>query len=314
MIANERNPIMKKALIFPTILAMTVMACGMTLNVTPSAPVPTNTAAPVQPTTTIPAPPPTDTVMPSPIPATATIPAPVADGTQVSSGPLSVFLPAGLASGARGSQFPRAEGDNVAPWEVTPGHTLLELDGYPLQGKSMRPQIYVYPAQAYAELYPPAFESLHRLDNIFANPGAAIDPGQLPAVPFFNAQQAFAATIQVLSFQNGQGVRFVTEYAQYPVSGNNQDLFYEFQGLTSDGAYYIIAMFPITAPGLAESNDPAAAVPAGGIAYPGMNDPNADWAGYYNAITALLNGASPEAYNPTLAQLDALIQSIRINP
>ena len=83
------------------------------------------------------------------------------------------------------------------------------------------------------------------MNNILGAPGAPIAVAQLPTVPFFNAQQAFASNIQILSFQNGRGVRFLTEYAQYPVSANNQDLFYHFQGLTSDGAYYIIAILPI---------------------------------------------------------------------
>jgi hypothetical protein len=61
-------------------------------------------------------------------------------------------------------------------------------------------------------------------------------------VPFFNAAQVFASNIKVISFQNGKGVRFLTEYAQHAASANNHNLFYYFQGLTGDGAYYIIAI------------------------------------------------------------------------
>jgi hypothetical protein len=152
------------------------------------------------------------------------------------------------------------------------------------------------------------------LDNILGNPSASISSEQLPAVPFINAKQAFASNIQVMSFQNGRGVRFLIEYAQYPVSANNQDLCYHFQGLTSDGAYYIIAILPITAPVLAESSDATAVPPPGGVAYPDIGNPNADWQGNYNTVTALLNATSAEAFTPTINQLDLLIQSMRITP
>ncbi len=236
------------------------------------------------------------------------------EGAPVFFGPLSLVLPSGLASGISGSQFPRNEGQDLPYWEVTPGHTVLKLEGYLLQGKSHQPQIYVYPAQAYAEMVPGAFESIHRLDNILYGPDAPISVEQLPAVPFFNAQQTFASNIQKISFQNGGGVRFLTEYAQYPASVNNQDLFYHFQGVTRDGAYYIIAILPISSPALAETSDGGAVLPTGGVPYPDITSPNPDMPGYYNAVTALLNAKSPDAFAPALNQLDALIQSMQIKP
>jgi hypothetical protein len=197
---------------------------------------------------------------------------------------------------------------------MTPGHTVLNLEGYLLEGKFHQPQIYVYPAQAYAEMVPGAFESIHRLGNILYGPAAPISIEQLPAVPFFNAQQVFASNIQKISFQNGGGVRFLTEYAQYPASVNNQDLFYHFQGVTRDGAYYIIAILPISAPVLADTSDAGAALPSGGVPYPDITASNPDMTGYYSAVTNLLNAQSPEAFAPTLGQLDSLVQSMRITP
>jgi hypothetical protein len=226
--------------------------------------------------------------------------------------PLSIVLSPALAGGVRGLQRLRAEGDAVAPWEVTPGHVQLKLEGYLLQNRFHEPQIYVYPAQAYAEMYPPAFESLHRLNNILYTPGGPAPSNPLPAVPFFNAAQVFASNIQVVSFQNGQGVRFLTEYAQSAASANNHDLFYHFQGVTRDGAYYIVAILPVSAPVLAETSDAGAVLPAGGVPYPYMADPNADMELYYASVIDLLNATPAEAFAPTLTQLDSLIQSIRV--
>ena len=226
----------------------------------------------------------------------------------------SVWLsPPGVASGFTGNQYPRADGENVPPWEKTPGHTKLELDGYLLQGKFHQPQILVYPAQGYAELYPPAFESLHRLNNILFTPGLSVTSSeQLPSVPFFNAAQVFASNVEIISFQNGSGVRTLTEYAQYTAPVNNIELFYHYQGVTRDGAFYIVAIFPITAPVLAETSDAGAPLPRGGVAYPDITRSNVDWNGYYSAVTDLLNTTPTDSFAPTITQLDALIQSMQI--
>ena len=161
----------------------------------------------------------------------------------------------------------------------------------------------------YVELSTAAFESMHRLRNVMHST-APITPNQLPGVPFFNAAQVFASNIQAISFQNGSGVRFLTEYAQNATPINNHELFYHFQGFSADGEYYIVAIFPITAPGLGESSDPESAVAIGGVAYPKMGDPSEDWNAYYAAAANLLDATSPESFTPSLSQLDALIQSM----
>lgn len=234
-------------------------------------------------------------------------------GTEVTFGSLTLVVSSGVANGASGSEYLRFDDEDAPWWQKTPGHQQIMLgDYYVLQGKFHQPQIYVYPAQAYAELVPTAFESLHRLNNILSNPDAQIKVDQLPAVPFLNAQPVFAANIKALSFQNGAGVRFLTQYAQFPAPVNNHELFYHFQGVTQDGAYYILAIFPITAPGLAATSEKAAALPLGGIAYPDMANPNADWLGYYAAAADLLNGISSDTFTPSINKLDLLIQSIKV--
>jgi hypothetical protein len=282
------------------------------------APLPTNTVIPateIAPTelpTQIPASPTSvpPTLVPNP---TATVIQPSFEGTEVAVDPLHVVLFPGLASGARGLQFARAEGDLPA-WEMSPQHIQLKLEGYAFQGTALEPQIYVYPALEYAQMVPAAFESMHRLNNIFYDPATALLDDGLPIVPFFNAQQVFASNIQLISFQNGKGIRFLSEYAQYPASANNHDLFYHFQGLSSDGEYYVIAILPIRAPVLAETSDAGAPLPPGGIPYPYMADPGADMQAYYKSVTDLLNATSPDTFTPMISQLDTLIQSIRIIP
>ena len=310
---------MKKMILFLCVLVVISLACDVLVNISPTNDVPTATESLVltePPTTTpevfisltqaIPA-----TAVPS---ATSLVqPSPVAK-TSVTFGRLSLDIPQSVASGASGRDYPPVTNEDAPYWEKTPGHLQVSLnDYYALQGKFHQPQIYVYPAMPYVELSNAAFESMHRLRNVM-NPGVSITPDQLPTVPFFNAAQVFASNIQAVSFQNGSGVRFLTEYAQNAASINNHELFYHFQGFNNDGEYYIIAILPITVPVLAETNDPGAAIPAGGIAFPDINNPNADYQGYYASITDLLNATSPDAFTPSLSQLDALIQSMQAAP
>ena len=219
-----------------------------------------------------------------------------------------------VAGGIHGNQIPRATGADMPAWGRTPGHIEMQLESYFLQNRFHEPTIYVYPAMAYVEMVPAVFESIHRLDNILGNPSAPIKGDQLPGIPFFNDQQVFAAQIKTISFQNGQGIRFVTQYAQHAASANNYDLFYHFQGLTSDGQYYVVAILPISNPILAETSDPGAALPVGGVPYFFYSDPNADMQLYYKSVTEILNATPAKDFTPTLDQLDALIRSMQITP
>lgn len=310
---NEKN------LLFFSIFIIVALACDVSVNIAPTGEIPTAAETPVliePPTTTpevfisvthaIPA-----TAIPTATPIIQPSPAP---NTLVTFGRLSLEIPSSVANGASGSDIPPVTNEGAAYWEKTPGHLQVSLnDYYILHGKLHKPQIYVYPAVEYATLVPGAFESMHRLRNILSDI-VPVATDQLPAVPFFNAAQLFASNIQDVSFQNGEGIRFITEYGQYPAPVNNHELFYHFQGFSNDGEYYIVAIFPITAPGLGESSDPEFAVVIGGVAYPEMGDSSDAWKAYYVAATNLLDATSPETFTPSLSQLDALIQSMWVAP
>ena len=311
------NNKVKKLSLFLSLLIVMTLACDLTVNITPPAntdPAPAHTTIPVTDDPThVPAS--ATALMATLIPnATSTSPLPSSDGVPVFFGPISLVLPTGLASGISGSQIPRADGPDLPYWELTPGHSVIKLDGYLLQGKFHQAKIYIYPASGYAELVPGTFESMHRLRNVMTGSSSSINAEQLPAVPFFNAAQVFASNIQTISFQNGTGVRFLTEYAQYAAPVNNHELIYHFQGFTSDGEYYIIAVLPITVPVLVNTSDAGAALPSGGIAYPDITSSNPDFQSYYASVMDLLNATSPDAFSPTISQLDALIRSIQVMP
>jgi hypothetical protein len=229
------------------------------------------------------------------------------EGTPVSYENVSFVIPNGLASGGNAETMTALETNNTAPWDIAPTHFRFTLTGYPLQGKFHEPRIFVYPADEYAQINPNAAEQLDRLKKVLT--GAIPLHETLPNVPFFNATAQISAQIKMISFQNGSGIRSLTQYAQYAAPINNHELFYHFQGLTSDTKYYLIAILPVTAPILPEDENPEATVPDGGVPIPTAVGPNDV---YYFSVTEKLNSLVPEAFTPPLDMLDALIQSILI--
>lgn len=237
---------------------------------------------------------------------------PTATGSMVTLNNVTITIPHGLAKDALTEMISEVTDPNAAPWEMKPAHLEFTLTSYQLQDKFQKPKLYIYPAQEFAA-DSGAAESIRRLQSILLN-AAPLAAENLPFVPFFNAGQVFAAQMQIVQFQNGSGVRFLTEYAQSFATINNHELFYHFQGLSDDGKYYIIAILPVTAPILAADEKPDSLVPTEGVPFPGYDDPNADFVGYYNAVTEKLNALTEDDFQPSLSVLDALIRSMSVTP
>ena len=230
-----------------------------------------------------------------------------AGGSPVSSENVSFVIPSGLASGANPEKMVSVETNSGAPWEIAPTHLRFTLTGYQLQGKFHEPAIYIYPADEYEKVNSNAASQIESLKRIRA--GATILKETMPRVPWFNADLVIVANVKTIPFQNGRGVRTLTEYAQYFAPINNHELIYQFQGLTDDDKYYIFAILPINAPILAEDEKTDSPVPPGGVPIPTDTGPNDV---YYVAVTQKLNALPAEEYTPSLTALDALIQSILI--
>jgi hypothetical protein len=223
---------------------------------------------------------------------------------------VSFTLPLGVASGAQSEKVAAVTDPNNAPsWGLAPEHLEFTLTGYQLQDKFQKPQIFVYPASEMAQANTTAADQIQKIKRLQA--GSPLTKDTVPVVPFFNAAQQIASHMQMLDFKNGRGVRFLTQYAQYPAPINNNELFYHFQGLTNDEKYYLVAILPVTSSILAEDEKPESPVPSGGVPLPagGMPDP-----AYYEAVTKSLDAMYEDSFNPSIFQLDALLQSITVTP
>lgn len=229
-------------------------------------------------------------------------------GVAVSELGVQFIIPDGLASGATSEIIPLAnEETNSDPWSMAPEHILFTLNGYSAPPDAFDAVIRIYPAKEYAALNPWAGESINNLQALLASPTITITNENAPTVPFIgSAAQQYAAQISLLSFNGGNGVRMISQYGQFPGHVIRSNSFYHYEGLTSDGNYLIAVLLPLTLPLESTAENPE----ADGIPYPAEDFSAMD--AYYLGVTEKLNAASPDSFQPTLAQLDALVQSIQI--
>lgn len=243
-------------------------------------------------------------------PTAAQTSAPASSGMPVSFANVSLIIPEGLASGATTETVPAG---SEGPAGSSPAFNRFTLQGYPLQDKRFEPQVMIYPAQDYAALSQGAQISIGRLQAINSDPSTPLTKDTLPILPSAMAAQMIVSQATRLQIQSGNGVRIVTQYGQAAGPITNYDLFYHYEGLTSDGKYYVIATLPVNVPFLADSYDSNAPLPPGGIPAPDFSAQAPDFDAYFQAVAAQLNSTPGSSFTPSLDLLDALIGSINVS-
>lgn len=184
-------------------------------------------------------------------------------------------------------------------WDPMPQYRRVTLQGYPVTARLMKPQIFIYPVADLARFNEGAGRIATDLQSLL-QAQKTVDP--MPFLPLFNAQQLIHAQAKYLDFKSGKGVRFLTQIDQGPLPINNYELIYTFQGLTSDGQYYIAAVLPVTYPEL-----PATAQ----VSTQQVGELN-DFPAYLTKTVAWLDQQPGSSFTPDLAKLDALIQSLEV--
>jgi len=128
----------------------------------------------------------------------------------------------------------------------------------------------------------------------------------LPILPY--EQVRGTADIQgqatYLTTQNGPGVRFVTRFVQdpAPLTRDEPQLYYVYQGLSFDGTNLVSFFYPVTTADLPASAE---------ISQEEINQLEADQQAYLQEKSATLNSLQPAQFDPDLSVLDQLIQSLR---
>ncbi len=209
-----------------------------------------------------------------------------------------------LFSSARGTVVQAVNQQDSAPWDQSPQHIEFSFDQYILQGTFHTPQIFVFPVNDFIQIQPASADVINLLKSLnqdHPNP----PPDHLPFLPFWNAGPMIHTNIEYIQFQNGSGVRYLTQYGQDVSPISNQRFFYTFQGMTSDGSRYISAIFPVNNPVLPPTSD---------LPSDSYNQFTENYLTYIQDLKNQLDAQPPESFTPSLTLLDDLVKSIQVTP
>jgi hypothetical protein len=223
------------------------------------------------------------------------------NGTSVTFSKLSLVIPQGLAASVseeKVAAVPPSEG--MPWWEVQPANVQYPIQGYALTDAFHEPKIYVYPIAEYVAINEDLAKSIDTLKSLINSPDQPL-PERLPFLPAFNAGQMFHSNFETVTFQNGSGIRYLTEFSQFPHPITNYGMFYTFQGVTNDGLYYVSAILPINIGFL--------------IGYPTPTDQGNfdEIQKEVELVTQQLNNSTPESFTPSMLTLDSMIQSMSVS-
>ncbi len=213
---------------------------------------------------------------------------------------ITLYIPPALASG---SSCKTGVAEGMGPGNSLGNADQLLLQGYTLSGRPDNPQLLLYSVQELQQAVPSfTITDLQALIN-----GQAPGVQDLPYLPIGESAQIIRLKYKVVSFRNGSGIRYLMQQGQMTYPINNQDIFYTFQGLTSDGKYWVSARLPISNPVLPENGN---TLPNG----ESMSAFSQNFSAYIAALTSQLNAETGGSFSPAIPALDKLISSIMIQP
>jgi hypothetical protein len=186
-------------------------------------------------------------------------------------------------------------------WNIPP-HLKFSFSNWTLADAFHEAVIRVYRVTALEAVNPTISEYLDDLQRVIdAQPA---DHEDIRVGDLFNAAQFIRSQVAFIEFQNGSGVRFLSQYGQaaWPIGWPH--LFYTFQGLTDNGEFYISIILPVNHPSLPNPDDVV------------MDDAFYDnFVNYRADIQAQLNGEDPASFEPSLLVLDGVVETLKVeNP
>jgi hypothetical protein len=230
-------------------------------------------------------------------------PQPLSNEFQVAFNGISFMLDKNLGQNVTTETIPAVtDPNNAAPWDLAPQYDHIKIEHYPLQNTFHEPQVYIYPTSGFAEINQGAQKEIDNLKAMLADKPTGPFK-EIPFLPSWNAAQQLRAQVIYLDFQNGSGIRFISQYAQAPVPINNKEIFYTFQGLTDDGKYYISIILPINHPLLPATGD---------LTQDEFQKLADNFPKYMDNIEKELGSSNPNSFIPNLSLLDNLVKSVSV--
>lgn len=193
------------------------------------------------------------------------------------------------------------EAEEGGPWWTTPETISFTFNGYALPGAFLDARIKVYNVADFTAINPTVGERLTTLSDVLAV--GDVNDDRIAMADVFNAAQFLRTKVAFLDFQNGSGVRFLAQYGQGFAAVGWPYLFYGFQGLTSDGQYFISAIFPVSHPSLPNPDSVT------------IDEAFAEnFESYIAENEVSLEGQPDDSFQPSLVLLDGLVSSLLVQP
>jgi hypothetical protein len=175
------------------------------------------------------------------------------------------------------------------------------------------PIVYVIPVAEYRKMWddnnnPAVSNALDELSVLLKDKPTPVPASGMPVLPYERAtgRNDLAVQGKYLTIQSGSGVRFVGRFAQspVPVSNDNPQLFYIYQGYSPGDTYLVSFFYPVSTAALPNSS---------GVTDEERQQVDADPTAYMQAKAQELNALPESEWNPGLSQLDAVIDSLRFD-
>jgi hypothetical protein len=210
-----------------------------------------------------------------------------------------------LGGGVNQEVLPAVQPDsNSAPFDVIPQHFAFTFTNYTLSNTFHTPQILVLPVDDYINMIPELKPRVELLKSLIASRPATVT-NDLPFLPMWNAGMVFHSNLKYIDFKNGSGIRFLTMFSQGIMPVTNDSLFYTYQGITSDGKYYISIVMPVHTPKLPNEAD---------LTQQDYDSINNNYNQYIQTVSSVLDTQDNSRYSPNLDWLDEMAASFSIKP
>ncbi|MFN8518667.1 MAG: hypothetical protein U0667_04575 [Chloroflexota bacterium] len=211
-------------------------------------------------------------------------------------------------------RVPRQRPSTVGVVEPSPAHVVFALYGRQAESKRT-PRVWDVPGTVNVywtsaldgyELASRQLTELQRLLSERPDPAtleaSAGLSGELPYLPIEEAAQAIAARVTYIDTPELSGVAYVTGFRQDVFPFARGDFWYTFQGLSTDGRWYVAVDWLLDASMFPATITQADARRVGTSA--------SRWERYVKRTVATLDAAEPTAFTPSLTVLDDLVRSI----
>jgi len=205
------------------------------------------------------------------------------------------------------------------PDYVAPDYVQFEFESGEENNKA---RIAVYPLDKFDDAYAINPDMVKYIkDHIAGLRKVLKDPsfrlsGQIPHLEYADASDDFYVKVRDFDFPSGNGIIFVTRWVIENDLISNRNLVYRFEGITSDGKFYVTAETPVSVSFLPDAEPEEFEGYTYENLYKGNSnskDAEARIEKYRKSITTRLEKLNSNEYSPNLEKFNAIISSLKIN-